>query len=330
MDDAKVGDKDANAVLGKLGGRFQDRIIELALESGRRDTLDKFKALASEPRLKILEHLAHHLCNLTELSAALEMNLATVTMHVNILERAGLVVCEHRPGERGTQRVCGCLFDWLNLHMVRRREEVGRVLELPIRVGAYTDVQVTPTCGLASEGGLIGFLDDPASFYEAGRFEAELLWFHSGYVAYRLPNRLPPGALIESLSLSFESCSEAPMHRLDWPSDISVWINGVELGTWTSPADFGGVRGRLTPAWQWEADSQYGLLKVWQVTANESRVDGLKVSDVTLDDLNLYSAPYTEVRIGVKGDARNVGGVNLFGAKFGNYPQDILLRMRYH
>ena len=322
--------KDANTALHQLGGRYQDRVIELDIATGQSDTLEKFKALASEPRLKILEHLAHHLCNLTELSEALNMNLATTTMHVNILERAGLIVCEYRPGERGTQRICGCLFDWVNLHMVRRRDEnVGQVLEYSIPVGSYSDFQVTPTCGLVSEGGLIGLLDDPASFYEPERLNAELLWFHSGYVTYRCPNRLPPGVQVESLSLSLELCSEAPMHRLDWPSDITLWINGVEIGCWTSPSDFGGVRGRLTPLWQWESDSQYGLLKVWQVTTDESRVDGLKVSDVTLEDLQLHDTPYTEVRIGVKPDARHVGGVNLFGAKFGNYPQDLLLRLRY-
>ena len=319
-----------NAALHQLGGRYQDRVIELDIATGRGDTLEKFKALASEPRLRILEHLAHHLCNLTELSEALGMNLATVTMHVNILERAGLVACEHRPGARGTQRVCGCLFDWVNVHMVRRREaDVGKVLEFPVRVGAYTKLYVTPTCGLASAEGLIGLLDDPASFWEPERLNAELLWFHSGFAEYRLPNRLPPGAQVESLTLSFESCSEAPMHRLDWPSDVSVWVNGVELGYWTSPSDFGGVRGRLTPLWQREADSQYGLLKIWEVTESESRVDGLKVSDVTLADLELHGAPYIDLRIGVKPDARRVGGINLFGAKFGNYPQDILFRMQY-
>jgi predicted transcriptional regulator len=120
------------------------------------------------------------------------------------------------------------------------------------------------------------------------------------------------------------------MHRLDWPSDITLWINGVELGYWTSPADFGGMRGKLTPSWQWASDTQYGLLKVWQVTAEGSQIDGMKVSEVTLADLKLHDSPFVEVRIGVKPDAQNVGGVNLFGAKFGNYPQDILLRIRYH
>ena len=330
MDDVKHK-PDAGTLLQQLGGRYQERIIELELRSGRADTLEKFKALASEPRLRILEHLAHRLSNLTELAAALDMNLATVTMHVNILEKAGLIVCEHKPGERGTQRVCGCMFDWINLHMVRQREpQAGQTLEVPLRVGSYSDFQVTPTCGLASEAGLIGLLDDPASFYEPERQSAQLLWFHSGFVEYRCPHRLPGSAVVESLDISMEVCSEAPMHHLEWSSDITVWVNGVELGSWTSPSDFGGVRGKLTPAWQRDADTQYGLLKVWQVTAAGTQVDGLKVSSMTLTDLNISRQPFIAIRVGVKPDARHVGGVNLFGAKFGNYPQDILLRLRHH
>jgi predicted transcriptional regulator len=327
----KPNGKAASVQLHKLGGQFDDRTIELDIRTDRSETLLKFKALASEPRIRILEYLAHHLCNLTDIAEALEMNLATVTMHVNVLEQAGLVVCEHRPGERGTQRVCGCLFDWINIHMIRQREvDVGTLLEIPIRLGSYSDFQVTPTCGLVSDEGLIGLLDDPASFYEPERINAQLLWFHSGYVEYRCPNRLPPSADIESLSLSLELCSEAPMYHLDWPSDISVWINGVELGSWTSPSDFGGIRGKLTPDWQRESDTQYGLLKVWQVTDTESRVDGLKISNINLNDLTLLNHPYISVRVGVRADARHVGGVNIFGAKFGNYPQDIVLRIRYH
>ena len=35
------------------------------------------------------------------------------------------------------------------------------------------------------------------------------------------------------------------------------------------------------------------------------------------------------VRIGVRPDAENVGGLNLFGREFGNYPQDLGLRLEY-
>jgi predicted transcriptional regulator len=197
-------------------------------------------------------------------------------------------------------------------------------------IGKFVSCEVTPTCGLASETGLIGLYDDPASFYEPHRTEAQLLWFHYGYLEYRFPNRLPPGSKLDSLQLSMEICSEAPLHHADWPSDITLWVNDVEIGTWTSPGDFGGQRGVLTPEW-WEAfNSQYGLLKVWQVNGAGSYIDGMHLSDVTIADLQFNKQPFTAVKVGVKRDAKYVGGLNIFGRKFGNYPQDIIMRMRYH
>jgi predicted transcriptional regulator len=35
------------------------------------------------------------------------------------------------------------------------------------------------------------------------------------------------------------------------------------------------------------------------------------------------------VRIGIPDDALHVGGMNLFGSKFGNHAQDVLLRCRF-
>jgi predicted transcriptional regulator len=103
----------------------------------------------------------------------------------------------------------------------------------------------------------------------------------------------------------------------------------VEVGTWTSPADFGGERGALTPEWWDTQNSQYGLLKVWKVTNDGSLVDGMRVSKVTLNNLTLKPGEPIAVRIGIKEDASNIGGINLFGSKFGNYPQDIVLRQHY-
>jgi predicted transcriptional regulator len=103
----------------------------------------------------------------------------------------------------------------------------------------------------------------------------------------------------------------------------------VEIGTWTSPSDFGGERGALTPAWWDIQNSQYGLLKVWRVTNSGSYVDGIQVSKMTLNHLTLKPGNPIPVRIGIKENAANVGGINLFGSKFGNYPQDIVLRQHF-
>jgi predicted transcriptional regulator len=93
--------------------------------------------------------------------------------------------------------------------------------------------------------------------------------------------------------------------------------------------DFGGQAGHLTPDWWGVHSTQYGLLKLWQLDATGTKIDGVWISDVTIDALRLLEAPYIAVRIGIKPDATHVGGLNLFGSQFGNYPQDLVLRMSY-
>ena len=287
------------------------------------------KALASEPRLRILRLLSEHLLNVSQVARELDMPVSTANVHVNILEEAGLLLTETRPAARGLQKVCTRAFDNVLVQLPHDEEPDDRVMELSMPIGAFVDCDVAPSCGLAGPASIIGLFDDPASFYEPDRMDAQLLWFHHGHVEYRFPNRLPSTADLDSLSLSLELCSEAPLHHDNWPSDVTVGVNGVDVGTWTSPADFGGQRGTLTPAWWDSHNSQYGLLKVWRVDREGARVDGLKVSDVTLADLGLAERDFITIRIGVKPDARHVGGVNIFGRGFGNYPQDIFLRLRY-
>jgi predicted transcriptional regulator len=289
------------------------------------------KALASTTRRRILALLADRLLNVTEIARALGLPVSTANLHVNALEDAGLLLAEHRPASRGLQKVCTRAYDSVVLELPgpERSQESGEVAEVSMPIGAFVDCAAVPSCGLAGELGIIGMLDDPAAFYDPDRVHAQLVWFHQGHLTYRFPNRLPPRAELLSLTVSCEVCSEAPLHHDDWPSDITLWVNGVEVGTWTSPADFGGQRGSLTPEW-WEShNSQYGMLKVWRVTAEGSWIDGVPGTGATLAELDVAAARWIDVKIGVKEDATHVGGLNLFGRGFGNYPQDLVLRLRY-
>jgi len=45
--------------------------------------------------------------------------------------------------------------------------------------------------------------------------------------------------------------------------------------------------------------------------------------------LNIEKDDYFTLRIGVKPDAKNLGGINLFGEKFGDYQQNIMMRIDY-
>jgi predicted transcriptional regulator len=56
-------------------------------------------------------------------------------------------------------------------------------------------------------------------------------------------------------------------------------------------------------------------------------IDGVLVSRVTIADLKLSEHHSVKVKIGIKDDAEHVGGMNIFGRGFGNYNQDIVLRM---
>ena len=306
------------------------RVLELLADDHNLQELEAVtKALGSETRLEILRFLSLHTCSLLEIAEALNLPPSTATLHINVLEKAGLIETNLSPATRGLQKVCARVYDRIVIQLPADTAREETAVEISMPLGAYTNIQVTPTCGLAGELGIIGHLDDPVAFYEPERIHAQLLWFRRGYVEYRFPNRLPANVLLDDIEISFEVCSEAPLYHADWPSDITLWIADVEIGTWTSPADFGGERGALTPAWWGTQNSQYGLLKVWKVTNNGSFVDGKQVSDITLGDVWVASDEPISVRIGIKDNAINIGGLNLFGSKFGNYPQDIVLRQHF-
>jgi predicted transcriptional regulator len=302
-------------------------LLDVGADDARLDAV--LRALASEPRRRILELLADRLYNVSEIAKLLDIPVSTANLHVNLLEAAGLLITDRRPASRGSQKVCTRAVDDIAVVFSRGRPDEGQMIEIAVPLGSFVDSQVAPSCGLASAAGIIGLFDDPASFYDPQRIEAQMIWFHHGFVEYRVAHRLPPTARLESVHVSCEVCSEAPLHHDDWPSDIEVVVNGVAIGSWTSPADFGGQRGMLTPAWWEDHNSQFGLLKVWQVNDRGGWVDGIRVSDVRLGELAVADTPYLTVRIGVREDARHVGGLNLFGRGFGNYPQDLVVRLKY-
>jgi predicted transcriptional regulator len=288
-----------------------------------------FKALGNETRWRILRYLGDRFVTVNQIARDLALPSSTTSRHIALLEEAGLVHTGMRPASRGLEKVVARRFEAILVDLPRGQGETDQVLEIGMPIGAYMEFAIEPTCGLASSDGLIGLQDDPGSFYDPGRLSAQLLWFGSGYVEYQFPNRTPPGSVVTSIGVSCEMCSEAPTHDPDWPSDISVWLNGVHLGEWTCPGDFADHRGRLTPTWWPSTNTQYGLQKRWQVTSGGTSLDGVPLSDTRLDALDLQRDRPIAVRIGVRPEARHVGGLNLFGRAFGNYPQDLILRIEY-
>ena len=131
------------------------------------------------------------------------------------------------------------------------------------------------------------------------------------------------------MELSAELCSETADYDLDCPSDITLWVNDLDAGTWTCPSDFGGRRGKLNPDWWEDKNTQYGNLKTWRIDESGTYLDQEKVNDTGISAYCLAEGPYISIRIGIKEDAVHIGGVNIFGNSFGDYPQDIVMRIAY-
>jgi predicted transcriptional regulator len=301
-------------------------VMVLAEENG-----ETVRSLASPVRLHILRLLREHgPMNVNDIARALGLPQSTVATNVQMLERTALLRTETVKASKGQQKICSTPFDEIVIRLARpaleRKEDL---IEVAMPLGLYTGCSVSAPCGLCSHDGVIGLLDVPDTFLDPGRMQAALIWFSRGYVEYQFPNNAKlMQTEIGSLEFSLEMSSEVPGTNVDWPSDISLWVNGVKIGTWTSPGDYGDKRGAFTPRWWKLAGSQYGRLTTWQVTRGGTYMDGEKISAVDLAQLDLANHRSIRLRVGIEDGARNPGGLNIFGRHFGNHDQDIVMRLR--
>lgn len=260
----------------------------------------------------------------------MNISKAIMSRHIKILEDANLIhLSKTYASSDGREKVYTLRVDKINITFPKKIYLPYKKIQQEIKLGYFSDFSATPSCGLASKEAIIGRLDDPRVFVANERIHASLLWFSDGYVEYRIPNPLESDQHPEMLELSLEIASEFPISNNTWPSDISFYINNINVGTWTSPGNYSDVRGKLTPKWWDEKYSQYGLLKHLRITHNDTGMDGEKLSDISLEDLHLESSPFITVRIGIAENARNKGGLTIFGENFGNHPQNILLSIFY-
>lgn len=290
---------------------------------------DLAKALSSPVRLEILQLLYDKSLIIGEIAKQMNLPASSTAFHLKIMEQAGLIRMEEQPGTRGSTKLCTRKVDHVAINLVKKNTEVNEIFSVEMPVGAYSSCEVTPTCGLQGRDGVIGSEDMEYCFYDPARINAGILWTSSGYVEYKFANGVPKKRTPKRISVSMEICSEAPGYREDWKSDITVWINGLDCGTWTSPGDFGQRRGRLMPPSWPDGSTQYGLQMIWEVKRDGSYINGERVSDLSVEKLGLMEKPYVNVRIGNKPDAKYVGGFNLFGKNFGDYNQDIILTIEY-
>lgn len=296
-----------------------------------RKDLAALKGIFSIHRIQLLQAISDRPgINVNDLAETAKLPQSSVSSHLKVLENAGLVKTESRRAKRGNQKVCYAVYDELIVTLHPTPEAItDDFIEVSMPLGLYTNNAVTAPCGICSTDGIIGLLDVPETYVDPERMKTSLLWFTSGFVEYQFPNNaMLRGEQVESIDVVMEVSSEVPGTMADWPSDIVLSINGIELGVWTSPGDFGDRRGTYTPAWWKLKGSQYGMLKTWSVGPGGTFVDGHKISGIKASDLGLDERRSIRLRVEVKADGKHPGGINIFGRGFGNYDQDILLRLR--
>ena len=310
-----------------------ERDIELHLSNPEHhEQITKIaKALSSPIRLNILNLLKNTALSLQEIANILNIPVSSTALHIKILEEAKLIVTESQPGVHGSMRVCICSMQSFHLETFDAESDIAdNTISMEMPVGNYYNFDIEPTCGLADENGVLDAYDNVRSFYSPQHAKAQLLWFQQGFVEYRFPNISNPLLHLSEISFCFELCSEAPGFLENWPSDITISINGHEVATYCAPGDFGARRGHLTPpAWS-NGRTQYGILKTFSVRENGGYLDGRLVNPkTTLNHLSLEKNPYISLKIEIKKDAKNIGGVNIFGEKYGDFPQGIVMKLIY-
>lgn len=288
------------------------------------------RGLASPLRLRIMRHLLKQgPLNINQIAKAFRQPQSTIASNIQILEETGLIETKISKASKGQQKICYARYSEIVVKIDPEATNRDKdIIEVEMPLGLYTTSNVSAPCGLCSTEKILGMLDVPELFLDPARVKAALVWFGRGYIEYKFPNNAKViNANVEALEFIMELSSEVPGTNVDWPSDISLWVNGIKIGTWQCPGDYGDQRGILTPLWWKLEGSQYGILTSWRISQHGTYLGDLKLSNVTLDELQLPEHHSVKLRIGIDDKAGLPGGINIFGRGFGNHDQDIKMRL---
>ena len=147
-------------------------------------------ALASFDRICILQLLIERPMSLSDVGKELNIAISSVSYHMDILEKAGLVQVRYKPSKKGHVKICYCVKT--DIGITTRRTEVEELSSYCaveyMPVGQYVVCDVKAPCGLANEWERT-VVDNPSEMFLADRVRAKLLWFSSGKVSYHFPNQ---------------------------------------------------------------------------------------------------------------------------------------------
>ncbi len=282
------------------------------------------QALSNKSRLKIINLLKDGEYNINEIAKALQMPVPTVTVNIKKLIDAGIVDFKITSGKHGMQKICSLKYSRVifDVDATERtepsetsfpRQELTSKIDIPLK--AYVSQEIHAPCGLADRSKFLSPEDDESSFEK--RYDSvSLLWFGEGKISFPFNVQAKELENSDSIKVSFEGCSQHLFFEKIWPSDVTLWINGYEIGTVTTEIEEISSIGKNTPKWWPKNRSQHGELLFWEFD---------KRSPAYKSILSRSGGSSVELTIGIKSDAPHSRGIMIFGRDFGNYSQDILV-----
>lgn len=121
------------------------------------------KALSSDVRVRILEALGDKPMSVGQLAEALGIAQPTVSINVQMLEQAELIVSSQGANR---EKICAVTCRSILLELPSKPGEgLQRTEEIHMPIGMFSHCFIEPTCGMAArDGSLIGSPDDPRAF----------------------------------------------------------------------------------------------------------------------------------------------------------------------
>lgn len=286
-------------------------------------------ALSSSYRIKILKLLTIDSYSIQELASKLDLAMSTVSFHIKILKEAGLIKVLPSPSKKGNEKNISLNIETILFAITSTQTSANRTYSIDIPLGSFSSFDIIPPCAMCTDKEPIKPFDDPIIFSSFLKNNCELLSFSKGWIEYSILTHEFRAHKINSITFSMEICSECPNYNNNWKSDITFWINNVEVATYRSLGDYGGRRGNYTPQWWAFGSTQYGMLINLTINNDGTFINGEKVTNVTLKEINPTKFMDLKFKLGIKENARFAGGLNLFGKKFGDYNQGLSLIIDY-
>ena len=293
-------------------------------------------ALDSSIRLKILYLLAKKSYTIYEIADAVNISISNASFHIKLLREAGLINTTHNSSKKGNEKIIAlekhCIEVYFDDDSELKSMTNNQTYSCELPIGSFSNFDISGYCGMADEHGiLIGPESNPEVFYSYRKNEAEIIWFTQGFIEYYVPNIDYKNKVLDSIEISMEICSECANYNNNYKSDITFILNDKKVGIYTSPGDFGGRRGLNNPANWPDASTQYGRLVQIRVDNKGCFINQVLINNnLNINDFQFIANEHClKIKFGVSKDSKYVGGINLFGKKFGDYSQGIRIVVSY-